>query len=117
MSKAKYDDLDTKQIFIIGIASVAVTLVTVLAVQYVYFLLVYGHEETLQAQSSYGRQNRILAEQVEEISQYGVDPDTANVTIPIEDAMALVVREHASGSTGHGGEEPETADETENDAT
>ena len=90
---AKYDDLDTNQIFIIGISSVVVTLVTILAVQYVYFLMVAGHQDLLQAQSSYARQNRELAQQVTSVSEYGADPATGNVTIPIEEAMALVARE------------------------
>ena len=97
-TKAKYDDLNTNQIFIVGIASIVITLVTILAVQYVYFLLVAGHQDTLQAQSSYGRQNQWLAEQTESISRYGADPDTAQVTIPIQEAMALVVREQASNA-------------------
>ena len=110
-TKAKYDDLNTNQIFIVGIASIVITLVTILAVQYVYFLLVAGHKDTLQAQSSYGRQNEVLAEQTESISRYGVDPDTAQVTIPIKEAMALVVREEAShpqAEDSHGSPEHST---------
>lgn len=90
---AKYDDLDTKQIFIIGISSVVVTVVTILAVLYVYYLLVAGHESKLQAESSYNRQNTILAEQAESVSKYGADPLTGNVTIPIDKAMELVAKE------------------------
>ncbi|MEO1614850.1 MAG: hypothetical protein AAFV88_03315 [Planctomycetota bacterium] len=92
---AKYDDLDTRQIFIIGIGSVVVTVVTILAVQYVYYLLVDGYQDQLQAESRYTRQNRILAEQSADIQQYGADPLTANVTIPIEKAMDLVIEEQA----------------------
>lgn len=90
---ANYDDLNTKQIFIVGIGSVAVTVVAILAAQYIYFLLLDNHQEILQAESSYRRQNTILAEQSEEISKYGADPLTGNVTIPIADAMKLVAKE------------------------
>lgn len=90
---AKYDDLNTRQIFIVGIASVFVTVVTILAAQYVYYLLLDSHQAVLQAESSYGRQNAILAEQFEEISKYGADPLTGNVTIPISAAMEFVVEE------------------------
>ncbi len=90
---AKYDDLDTKQIFIIGIASVVVTVVTIMAVQYVYYLLVSGHEVQLAKDSNYRRQNQFLADQSERISQYGADPDTGNVTIPIQKAMELVAKQ------------------------
>lgn len=98
---AKYDDLDTRQIFIIGIASVVVTAVTILAVQYVYFLLVEDHQTRLQAESNYNRQNTILAEQVETISGYGADPTTGNVTIPIDQAMKLVAKESKKETTEH----------------
>ena len=95
---AKYDDLNTRQIFIVGIGSVVVTLVTILAVQYVYYLLVDGHQQELQAESSYSRQNSILAEQFEEVSKYGADPLTGNVTIPIEKAIEWVAKESESES-------------------
>lgn len=108
---AKYDDLDTKQIFIIGIASVAVTVVTILAVQYVYYLLVSGHQATLQAESSYQRQNKILDDQKESIRQYGADPLTGNATIPIERAMELVAKEAQTES------ESQSEDANETDAT
>lgn len=107
---AKYDDLDTKQIFIIGIASVVITAVTILAVQYVYYLLVDGHKSKLQAESSYSRQNSVLAEQLDSVSKYGADPTTGNITIPIAKAMELVAKESESDSHDH-------SDEHENDAT
>lgn len=108
---AKYDDLNTKQIFIIGIGSVVVTIVTILAVQYVYYLLVEGHRDQLQAESSYSRQNSVLAEQLESVSKYGADPETGNVTIPVAKAMEWVVKESHS-------DEHSTSNENEtNDAT
>ncbi|MEM6472149.1 MAG: hypothetical protein AAF802_21485 [Planctomycetota bacterium] len=96
---AKYDDLDTRQIFIIGIGSVVVTLVTILAVQYVYYLLVDSYQGRLQAESKYTRQNRILATQSEEIERYGADPLTANVVIPIDQAMDLLIEEQSKADT------------------
>ncbi len=108
---AKYDDLNTKQIFIIGIGSVVVTIVTILAVQYVFYLLVAGHQEQLAAESSYRRQNTVLAEQVDNVSQYGADADTGNVTIPVEQAMEYVVQEFQSEQTD------QPSDVKPNDAT
>lgn len=96
---AKYDDLNTKQIFIIGIGSVVVTIVTILAVQYVFYLLVAGNQDQLAAESSYRRQNTFLAEQYDSISRYGADPATGNATIPIEQAMKAVVQESRSDQT------------------
>ncbi|MEL6109999.1 MAG: hypothetical protein AAFU85_28640 [Planctomycetota bacterium] len=112
-NKAKYDDLDTRQIFVIGISSIVVTLVTILAVQYVYFVLVNGHESKLQAQSSYSRQNKILDEQFQSVSGYGADPSTGNITIPITEAMAAIElehREHASSDHTHDTETPSESD-------
>ncbi|MCC9600109.1 hypothetical protein LOC67_06020 [Stieleria sp. JC731] len=105
---AKYDDLDTRQIFVIGIGSVLVTIVTILAVQYVYFLLVDAHQTQLQADSKYTRQNQVLAEQMESISRYGADEATGNAVMPIENAMQEVIKE--ANSHDH-------ADDNESDAT
>lgn len=110
---AKYDDLDTKQIFIIGIASVAVTAVTILAVLYVYYLLVDGHRGKLAEQSSYNRQNTILQEQIDSVNQYGADPLTANVTIPINRAMELVVQEAQQQASSDADNQPENANEND----
>ncbi len=96
---AKYDDLNTRQIFLIGIGSVVVTIVTILAVQYVFYLLVAGHQVQLAEESNYRRQNTVLAEQLGVVSRYGADPDTGNVTIPIDRAMEYVVQEFQSEQT------------------
>lgn len=92
---AKYDDLDNKQIFVIGIGSVAVTVVTILAVFYVYYLLLDLNQATWQANSSYARQNAILAKQSESLDGYGAT-NSATVAIPIESAMKLVVEKSAT---------------------
>jgi hypothetical protein len=108
---AKYDDLNTKQIFIVGIASVMVTVVTILAVQYVYYLLVDGYQEQLQAESSYNRQNQVLNDQLESVSRYGVDPESAQVTIPVEKAMELVAKK-SNPESGTNEEKSTEKDET-----
>lgn len=105
---AKYDDLDTRQIFVIGIGSVLVTIVTILAVQYVYYLLVDAHQTQLQADSSYSRQNQVLTDQTDSISHYGADPATGNAIMPIEKAMQAVIEEAHSENN---------ADDNESEAT
>lgn len=95
---AKYDDLDVKRIFNVGIVSVVVTAVTALAVQVVYYYLLDSVNREKTAQSRYTRQNEFLAAQTDAISKYGVDPDTANVTIPIEQAMEMIAKESADKS-------------------
>ncbi len=110
---AKYDDLDVKKIFGVGIGSVIVTGVTALAVQVVYFHMLESTNEIKAEQSNYERQNAILAEQSQAISTYGVDPETANVLIPIAEAMDLVVEGSQSDSST---DESEKSDESEPDA-
>ena len=88
---AAYDDLNIKRIFTVGIISIVVTAVTALAVQVMYFSLAQWQTEATSELSDYRRQNLILNEQAGEISEYGVDEETGNITIPIEQAIELVV--------------------------
>ncbi len=90
---AAYDDLNVKGIFIAGVISVVVVAVTALAVQVVSYSMLQWQDEAKSAQSDYRRQNRILQEQRDQISNYGVDPETGNITIPIEEAIKLVAKE------------------------
>jgi len=92
---AAYDDLNIKRIFLVGVISVAVTAVTGLAVQVLYYSLVQWQDSETSAASDYRRQNRILDEQKQQISTYGVDEATGNITIPIDRAMELLVSENA----------------------
>ncbi len=92
---AAYDDLNAKRIFTVGILSIVVTAVTALAVQVVYYSLVSWHEADLAEKSSYRRQNKVLADQSEQISQYGINADTGNVTIPVSQAMQLIAADNS----------------------
>lgn len=96
---AAYDDLNVKQIFVVGIGSIVVTAVTALAVQVVYYWLVQWQDAETQAASNYGRQNRILAEQQAEISSYGVDEGTGNIVVPIEVAMEQMIQKSSKASS------------------
>ncbi|EMB16276.1 hypothetical protein [Rhodopirellula europaea] len=93
---AAYDDLNVKRIAVISVISILVTAVTVLAVQVLYFAMADIVDGRKVQSASYTRQNAVLAEQSDEISRYGVDPDTGNVTIPVEDAMKKMVKEAGS---------------------
>lgn len=95
---AAYDDLNVKRIFIVGVVSVVVTAVTALAVQVLYYSLVQWQDAETSAASDYRRQNRILEEQKQEISTYGVDEATGNIIIPIDRAMELFVAEQADSA-------------------
>ncbi|MGB1708811.1 MAG: hypothetical protein ACPHF4_13355 [Rubripirellula sp.] len=91
---AAYDDLNVKRIFIVGIASVVVTAVTALAVQVLYYYLDDMQKARTSENSSYTRQNNALISQIAEITEpQGVNAETGNLTIPIENAMSIIISE------------------------
>ena len=90
---AAYDDLNVKRIFAVGFFSIFVLVVTALAVQVLYFAMLGWQQAETSAASDYRRQETILKEQVDEISNYGVNQDTGNVVIPIDEAIKLMVKE------------------------
>ena len=91
---AAYDDLNVKRIFIVGIVSIVVTAVTALAVQVLYYYLDDVQQARTSENSSYTRQNNALKAQTEDISRpQGVDAETGNLVIPIENAMSVIISE------------------------
>ncbi|MGI9459047.1 MAG: hypothetical protein ACR2NF_03535 [Pirellulales bacterium] len=91
---AAYDDLNVKRIFIVGIVSIVVTAVTVLAVQVLYYYLDDVQQARTSENSSYTRQNNALKTQTAQITTpQGVDAETGNLTIPIENAMSVIISE------------------------
>ena len=84
---AAYDDLNGKRIATISVISILVTAVTVLAVQVLYFAMAGYVDDQKVRSANYGRQNRVLADQAEEISKYGVDAETGKITVPVGDVM------------------------------
>ncbi|MCC9642233.1 hypothetical protein LOC71_08100 [Rhodopirellula sp. JC740] len=90
---AAYDDLNVKRIAVISVISILVTAVTVLAVQVLYFAMADIVDTRKVQAASYSRQNTVLSEQSAEISRYGVDPETGNVTVPVEETMKKMVAE------------------------
>ena len=109
---AAYDDLDVRRIFVVGISSIVVTAVTALAVQVLYYTLLEWQQSETQAASNYTRQNRILQEQQDQISTYGVDEATGNIVIPVEAAIDLMVGEKAQESSNASTESKRASDET-----
>jgi hypothetical protein len=97
---AAYDDLNIKRIFNVGVASVVVTAVTALAVQVLYYSLVQWQESETRAASDYRRENQILEEQQQSISTYGVDEETGNITIPIDEWIKANVKRSSSAYSG-----------------
>ena len=66
---AAYDDLNVSRIFSVGIISIVVTVVTALAVQVLFYALTEWQEESKSAQSDYRRQEAMIQQQADQISQ------------------------------------------------
>lgn len=87
---ASYDDLNTRQIWIVGVISAVLIAVTILAVQVLYFALLNWHEEAKLAGAEYNQSIDHIQEQELSLEQYGRDPETGSILIPIGRAMELV---------------------------
>lgn len=93
---AQYDDLPIQRITVVSIVSIAVTVVTILAVQVLYFGMQNYVSSGKSAMGRYTESDEILDSQRAAISRYGVNDADARFVIPIEQAMKEIVRE-ASG--------------------
>jgi len=93
---AQYDDLPIQRITAISIVSIAVTVVTVLAVQVMYFGMQNYVSSGKVATGRYTESDEFLDSQRAAISRFGVNETDARFVIPIEQAMKQIVRE-ASG--------------------
>ena len=114
---AAYDDVNAKRIFSVGILSIAITAVTALAVQVVYYYMVQIQTAETAAASDYTRQNTILKQQQDEIAAYDVDSATGNIVIPIKKAIELMVGEKKTeSSTSESSTNESNAKEKEVDA-
>lgn len=103
---AQYDDLNSRQIWAVGIVSAALTAVTILAVQVLYYALLNRHNDVKQGESEYRVSNGYLAAEAAEINRYGRDAETGAVRIPIDRAMKLVVERKAESAPAETSEEP-----------
>lgn len=93
---AQYDDLPIQRITVISIVSIAVTVVTILAVQVLYYGMQNYVNATKSASGRYTDSDEFLEGQRASISRFGVNDADARFVIPIEQAMKDVVRK-ASG--------------------
>ncbi|MEM9643881.1 MAG: hypothetical protein AAF989_02710 [Planctomycetota bacterium] len=110
---AQYDDLNVRRIAVVGVLSIIITAVTALAVQVIFYSMASYNDAQKQADSNYRRQNDILSAQAEQVGSYAVDSDTANITIPVEEAMKTMVAEiESSGAEPSDSQTHEPKDET-----
>lgn len=112
---ASYDDLNTRQIWIVGVISAVLTAVTILAVQVLYFALLNWHEEAKLAGAEYTQSIAHIQQQEEALSQYGRNPETKAIMIPIDRAMELVAER--SGADDQPVPPTEKKADNEHDAT
>jgi hypothetical protein len=107
---AQYDDINSSKIITSGVISLVTVAVTALAVQVIFYALADWQDTAKSEQSQYLRENTALAEQKQQISVFGVDPQTGNITIPIDKAMEMVVNESKNKKT-------DAQDQTKHDET
>lgn len=95
---AQYDDLPIQRIVVVGLLSIAITIITVLGVQVLYFGMQNYVDERKLAESTYRESIEILEGQTKQISRVGVDETNGHITIPIDQAMKKLVNSAKSES-------------------
>ncbi|HBJ34873.1 MAG TPA: hypothetical protein DDZ51_08940 [Planctomycetaceae bacterium] len=103
---AQYDDLPIQRITVVSIVSIAVTVVTILAVQVLYYGMQNYVNTGKSALGRYTESDEVLASQRASISRYGVNDSDARFVIPIEQAMRDIVSK-ASGKNESAAEKTE----------
>ncbi len=91
---AKYDDLNTPMIAIVGFVSAIFTFVAIVGFQAAYYYVESGVEIAKARAVGPAKNETILAEQRGKLASYAwVDRDHQQVAIPIDVAMSLILRE------------------------
>ena len=101
---ASYDDLNNRQIFTVAIISAALTFITILACQVVYFALAESQEEYKHTQG-----NSVLTSQSDSLNHYGVNEETGQIQVPVEVVMTQLVKQSDSDEN----HEPQSTDPSE----
>ncbi len=105
---AQYDDLPIQRITAVSLISIAVTVVTILAVQVVYFGMLDYVNSAKSASGRYSESDQILAGQKRSISRVGVNDEDAKLVIPIESAMKRMVSQAAENHERNTAENDDT---------
>ncbi|MGV3485270.1 MAG: hypothetical protein ACO1RT_12695 [Planctomycetaceae bacterium] len=106
---AAYDDLPIQRIVVVGLLSIAITIITVLGVQVLYFGMQNYVDEYKLAGSTYREGEEALADQTKRISRIGVDEDSGRITIPVDQAMKKMAVAAKESETN---DKPSNPDET-----
>ncbi|WP_153556454.1 hypothetical protein [Roseimaritima sediminicola] len=90
---ASYDDLNNRQLFTVAIISAALTFITILACQVVYYALAERQEEHKLRQGRFFQGNRVLSTQSDTLNHYGINEETGQVQVPVDVVMTRMVEE------------------------
>lgn len=88
---AQYDDLNTKQIWIVGAISAVLTGITILAVQVLFYAMQGSHDASMSS-AEYTSSVEAIDAQLREIDSYGYNEETKAYEIPINKAMDKMIQ-------------------------
>jgi len=93
----RYDNIDTPKIVVIGFIAAIVTFAAIVGAQAIYFAAYTFETKEKDIQAADAIVDDALTQQSARLSSYNwVDPDKGIVSIPIDDAMKLVLEEESS---------------------
>jgi len=92
---AQYDDLPIQRIVVVGLLSVAVTAITVLGVQVLYYGMQNYVDVGKLSGSTYRESLEVLDEQTQQISRFGIDEQSGRITVPVDQVMKAMAAESA----------------------
>ncbi|MFG0334310.1 MAG: hypothetical protein ACF8TS_13175 [Maioricimonas sp. JB049] len=96
----RYDTIDTPKIVVIGFIAAIVTFAAIVGAQALYFAFYIAESEVKEVRAADTLVDDALTKQRAKLSSYGwVDPQQGIVTIPVDDAMKLVLEEENSRKT------------------
>jgi hypothetical protein len=99
---AMQDEVDTPRLLVIGVVGTIVITLIVLAAQILYFEVSRNLERERNIEPVNRQLGQYLAEQNEKLHGYGwVNQSAGTVSIPIERAMELTLRDLEGAGRGH----------------
>ena len=103
---AEQENLNIPMIVTVGLISVVLTAVSVIAVQALYFNYATAETQRKVVEAPTADADSKLAEQIAKLSRYSwTDREKGVVTVPIERAMRLVVQEKRTKRMGEGADQ------------
>lgn len=97
---ARYDDLNTQNMTVVGLCGAVGTFVCILGLQVMYYEFESKEVARKAASATQVGPESILNEQRSRLATYGwIDRDQQIVSVPIEDAMSLVLKREQQAVT------------------